>query len=212
MSLESVLTEKSVIAKMSDEINSFQYFAEIKRCNLDSMEKYKVSFSLNNESVGYINFIHSTKPYEEFVFTGFYVKPEFRGQNLSNGFLEFLFQYAERNKSEFSSTTTQRKPLPIHILMKHGFEPVETKAKNQVYIIGQSEEKTKICFRNEVKEREFLGSRLMEHSGQYIVQSNIPTNSAPPIFLRTEYVMTDLPMLKETRTKVSGQFTFQFLI
>ncbi len=210
MTLDKLLSYES-IGTLIDRVNDLSMNISIKPCNLTDVDKYKVLFDIKSDEVGYITFQKSKDGGSDVIFQGIFIEEKYRGNNYSDAFIEFLFEYSESQSLEFNLTTSQRKPLTNLLLTKYGFYPVDDNPRNLVLYTGKSyDNKMTLKFFDNHKKTEFENSRLMANSHQYKLDDSYKS-TVGAIYLGTEYILTDDKMKSGRREKFKDYFDINFI-
>jgi GNAT superfamily N-acetyltransferase len=213
MFIDDVNEEAENIGQVVDNITKEQFGIWIKKGgNFNGFPEYRIDFKTEtSEKAGYLKFVPGLHGKQDYVLSALQTDEKYRGQNLSNALLETLFQYAEYNGSQFTSTVRQRKPLTAFILQKYGFMPVDNRPRDTVEIMGRYKKTDLlIAFRDKTKRTEFEKSNLCSNSMQYKVVDPNPTLIESTITLLTPYLLLQPDTCNNRRRSTQRRFGINF--
>jgi hypothetical protein len=215
MFIDDLRAEKTHLGTITDNIVNNRLNIWIKKIGpFNGFTEYKIDFKSDNEAqtpVGYLKFVPGLHGIDDYVMSALKTDENFRGQNLSDAFLETLFQYAEFNNTHLSSAVQQRKPLTAFILSKYGFEPVDNRPRDVVEIMGRyGDNDMLVAFRDSHKRREFEASNLCQNSQQYVIVEPNLTLALDKVTLLTPYLLTDTGKCDQRRNYIQRRFSIKF--
>ncbi|MFC1768946.1 hypothetical protein ACFLZX_04245, partial [Nanoarchaeota archaeon] len=213
MLLEEITEQQVKIGTILDNKTQEEYDLLIKKGGaFNGHTEYKIDIKKGDNTAAFLKFAPGLHGVEDYVLTALKIQGHFRGRNLSDALIEALFQYAELNETQFSSTVHQRKPLSAYIFHKYGFEPVEDRPQDRVDIMGRYEDTSlMVAFHHPRKAEQFERSTVCKNTKQYKIVDPQPGFTQDSVTLLTPYLLTNTLKCQQRRAYTQKRFTIQFL-